>query len=73
MKKDTLFTTKDISSVLQHVSLETMQIKLGIQDYCQLSIYVKHAHCSTLEELIRMQEDVNVAAQQASHSGATEE
>jgi len=50
-----------------------MQIKLGIQDYCQLSIYVKYAHCSTLEELIGMQEDVNVAAQQASHSGATEE
>ena len=73
VKKDTLFTTKDISSVLQHASLETMQIKLGIQDYRQLSICVKHAHCSTLEELIGMREDVNVAAQQASHSGATEE
>ena len=30
VKKNTLFTTKDISSVLQHASLETIQIKLGI-------------------------------------------
>ena len=73
VKKDTLFTTKDISSVLQHASLETMQIKLGIQDYRQLSICVRCAHCPTLEELIGMWEDVNVAAQQAGHSGATEE
>jgi len=73
VKKDTLFTTKDISSVLQHASLETMQIKLGIQDYHQLSICVRCAHCLTLEELIGMQKNVNVAAQQAGHSGATEE
>jgi len=73
VKKDTLFTTKDISSVLQHASLETMQIKLGIQDYCQLSICVRHAHYPTLEELIGMREDVNVVAQQAGHSGTTEE
>ena len=33
VKKNTLFTTKDIFSVLQHASLETMQIKLGIRDY----------------------------------------
>ena len=73
VKKNTLFTTKDISSVLQHASLETIQIKLGIRDYHQLSICVRCAHYPTLEELIGMQEDVNVAAQQAGHSGATEE
>jgi len=62
VKKNTLFTTKDISSVLQHASLETMQIKLGIRDYRQLSICVRCVHCPTLEKLIGMWEDVNVAA-----------
>ena len=50
-----------------------MQVQLGIRNYCQLSICVRHAHCPTLEELIGMREDTNIAVQQAGHFSTTKE
>ena len=73
VKNDRSFTTEDISSILRHASLEAMQVQLGIRDYRQLSICIRRAYCPTLEELIGMREDTNIAAQQAGHSSMTEE
>jgi len=63
IKNDCSFATEDISLILQRASLEAMQVQLKIRDYYQLSICVQHAHCSTLEELIGMREDTDIAAQ----------
>ena len=73
VKNNCSFATEDISSILQCASLKAMQVQLGIRDYHQLSICVQHAHCPTLEELIGMREDTNIAVQQASHSSITKE
>ena len=73
VKNDCSFTTEDISSILRRASLETMQVQLRIRDYHQLFICIRRAHCPTLEELIGMREDINIAAQQAGHSSMTEE
>ena len=40
VKNDRPFVTEDISSILQCISLEAMQVQLGIRDYHQLSICV---------------------------------
>lgn len=50
-----------------------MEVLLGIQDYHQLSIYVRHIHCPTLEEFIRIGEDIDFATQQARHLDTTRE
>ena len=72
IKNDCSFATEDISLILRHASLEAMQVQLKIRDYCQLSICVQYAHCSTLEELIGIREDTNIAAQQAGYCSTTE-
>jgi len=63
VKNDCLFTTVDILSILWHASLKTMQVQLEMRDYHQLFIYVQYTSYSTLEELIGIREDTNIAAQ----------
>ena len=50
-----------------------MEVSLEIQDYHQLSRNVRHVHCPTLEEFIKMGEDINFATQQARHLDTTRE
>ena len=60
VQTDCSFITENILSILQCANLKAIQVQLGIRDYCQLSICVWHAYCSTLEELIRMRKDINI-------------
>lgn len=67
------FTTDDISSGLRIASLKTLGVALGLQDYRQLSVCVRRAHCPTLEELIGISGEDTAGALQAGHTRATED
>jgi len=51
VKFDHLFTTKDLSGVLRVTSLKMMDICIGVQDYHQLLVCIRHAHCPKLDKL----------------------
>ena len=72
VKNNSLFVIEDIFLVLQSTSLETIEVLLGIQGHCQLSICIRCTQYSILEELIRIREDTKFATQQAGYLGTTE-
>jgi len=72
IKFDYLYTTEELSRVLQVASLKTMDVGIGIQDYRQMSVCVRHAHCPRLDELMMFNDNKNAAMLQSGHSKATE-
>ncbi|KXN80582.1 ATP-dependent DNA helicase tlh1 [Leucoagaricus sp. SymC.cos] len=72
VKFDRKFTTEDLTSILKIVSLETMGVAVGVRDYRQLSVCVRRPHCSSLDDLIGLENVDTPAALQAGHTQATE-
>jgi len=73
VKFDRLFTTEDLSGVLRVASLKTMDIRIGVWDYRQLSVCLRRAHCPKLDELTMSLDDEDPASLQAGHTRVTEE
>ena len=73
VKFDRLFITEDLSDVLRVASLKTMDIHIGVRDYHQLSVCIRHAHCPKLNKLTVSLDNENPASLQASHTCATKE
>jgi len=69
VKFNHLFTTEDLSGVLRVASLKTIDIRIGVWDYYQLSVCLRHAHCPKLDKLTMSLDDEDPASLQA----ATEE
>ena len=72
IKFDCLYTTEELSCVLQIASLKTMDVGIGIQDYRQMSVCVRHAYCPRLDELMMFNDKKNAAVLQSGHSKAIE-
>jgi len=70
---DCLFTTDDLSSVLWAASLKTIDIGIGMRDYCQMSMCVRQAYCPRLDELMVFGDGEDAALLQTRHTWATEE
>ena len=70
---DCLFTTDNISHILQEVSQEKMGISLGVRSYRHLSVFIRRAHCSTMQTIFGLRDEEDPGALQAGHSLATEE
>ena len=73
IKFNCLFTTEDLSGVLRVASLKTMDICIGFQDYCQLSVCLRCAHCPKLDELTVSLDDEDPASLQAGYTHTTKE
>jgi len=69
---DYLFTTDDISHILQKVSQETMGISLGVRSYQYLFVFIRWVHCSTIRKIFGLRDEEDPGALQAGHSLATE-
>jgi len=61
VKFDRLYTTEELSCVLRVVSLKTIDVGIGIRDYRQMSVCVRHAHCPRLDELMMFNDKEDAA------------
>ena len=73
IKFDCLFITEDLSGMLRVASLKMMDIHIGVWDYCQLSVCIRHVHCPKLDKLTVLLNDEDPASLQAGHTHATKE
>jgi len=69
---DCLFETSDISCALQEASSQTLGTSIGLQNYCQLAIFIRKTHCPILETMIGLQGQDSAASLQAGHLTVTE-
>jgi len=49
-----------------------MDVSIGIQDYRQMLVCARHAHCPRLDELMMFNDKKNAAVLQSGHLKATE-
>jgi len=59
--------------MLRVASLKTMDICIGVWDYRQLSVCIRHAHCPKLDKLTMLLDNEDLASLQTGHTHATEE
>jgi len=72
IKFDCLYTTEKLSHVLQVASLKTMDMGIGIQDYRQMLVCVRHAYCPRPDKLMMFNDKKNTAVLQSGHLKAIE-
>jgi len=70
---DRLFDTSDITDGLQQLTLEFMDIELGVSDWRHINTAFRRKLCNRLQELIEEdEEEESIAALQSGHSRKTE-
>ncbi|KAG5335205.1 hypothetical protein C0989_001870 [Termitomyces sp. Mn162] len=67
-----LFTSTEVSRIMQSYTEETIGVKLGLQAWRQVSIAFRRKLCSGLDDLMEIDEQDTISAQQATHSRRTE-
>ncbi|KAG6819759.1 hypothetical protein H0H93_008917 [Arthromyces matolae] len=67
-----LFTSDQVTSIMESLTEPVLGIKLGLQKWRQVSIAFKRKRCTELEDLMDVDEEDTVTALQASHSRRTE-
>lgn len=73
VKFDCLFTTEDLSGMLKTASLKTIDICIGVQDHCQLSVCIRHVHCLKLDKHTMSLDNEDLASLQTGHTRAIKE
>jgi len=73
VNKDCLFTTEDLSGILETVSLKKMGIPVGVREYRHIQVFIRWTHCSTMWSSLGLRDEDSTAALQAGHQLETEE
>ncbi|KAG6895835.1 hypothetical protein C0992_012212 [Termitomyces sp. T32_za158] len=67
-----LFTSTDVTHIMNDYTENALGIKLGLRSWRQVSIAFKRKMCSALDDLIDVEDQDTIEAQQAAHSRRTE-
>jgi len=73
VNKDRLFTTEDLSGILETISLKIMGIPVGVREYRHIQVFIRWTYCLTMWSSLGLRDENNTAALQAGHQLETEE